>query len=260
MENNEFFYENNSDDSRHILYLHSYGGPCMAHFHIATEIIGVIAGSLEIIVNDQSYVLRAGEIAIIPRAHVHTFRCSDGNQNHVLTISQNVLSEFNNEYPLSFDFFLRKGPYTKKLFETFELIEKNWKDSNYMMKYGLINYFFGLLAKAYPPTKKTEQKTSLYPTILVYIEEHLFDDINLEQISTKFGYTKNYFSSIFNKAMGIHFKDYVNRLRIQKAKARLDKPNRTETVLTIAQECGFNSLNSFYRALNRFYEKPLKNQ
>ena len=77
------------------------------------------------------------------------------------------------------------------------------------------------------------------------------ESLTLEGLAAAFGYSKNYFSAMFNRVTGMHLKDYVNRLRLQRAKARLDSKNRSETVLEIASDCGFNSLNTFYRALRR---------
>lgn len=254
----KFFYEYHSDNSNHAYFTHSYGGPCIAHFHMATEIIGVIEGHLEIIVNNESYTLHKGEIAVIPTAAVHTYKCSEKNENYVLTVSQNILQQFKKDYPKSFDFFLPKGAYTEKIFETFAWFEKHWVDSNYPMRYGMINFFFGLLAKAYPPAKEFTKKSFFYSDILLFIEEHLFENLTLEMIADHFGYSKNYFSAMFNKAIGMHLKDYINRLRLQKATARLENAESKETVLKIALDCGFNSVNTFYRALNRFKDKELE--
>ena len=60
---------------------------------------------------------------------------------------------------------------------------------------------------------------------------------------------------MFNRVTGMHLKEYVNRLRIQLALPRLALADRNETVLKIASDCGFNSLNTFYRTLRRCREK-----
>ena len=123
------------------------------------------------------------------------------------------------------------------------------------MRYGMINFLFGLLAKAYPPEKEFTKKSFFYSNILLFIEEHLFENLTLDMLAAHFGYSKNYFSAMFNDAIGMHLKDYINRLRMQKAITRLENAESKETVLKIALECGFNSVNTFYRALRRFKAK-----
>lgn len=252
MMDNSFIYESASDGSNKSHFQHSYGGPCYAHFHQAIEILGVIKGHLDIILNGEAHRLHAGEIAVIPSFHVHTFHCSEDNEDYVLTISHSMLQQFNNHYSNDFDFFLPKGPYTERLFEVFDIIERFWEDSNHFIRYGLLNFFLGLLAKAYPPTRKSDQKSFFFASVLSYIDEHLFEDLSLETLAAHFGYSKNYFSAMFNRVMGIHLKDYVNRQRLQKARERLERSDRRETVLKIASDCGFNSLNTFYRALRKY--------
>ena len=253
---NQFFYEKQSDSSNNSTFIHSYGGKCYRHFHQALEIVGVIKGHINVILNGEAHTLYANEIAVIPSFYVHTYDCSEDNEDYVITVSLNMLQEFTKHYSNDFDFFLPKGAYTEQLFATFAMMEKYWQDSNHFMRYGLLNFFFGLLAKAYPPTRKTDTKGFFFANVLRYIDEHIFEDLSLDALAAHFGYSKNYFSSLFNRVMGIHLKDYVNRQRLQKAKARLDRTDRRETVLKIASDCGFNSLNTFYRALRRYSAEP----
>ena len=253
---NEIFYEKHADNSDRAYFAHSYGGECYFHFHQAIEIIAVIQGHLDVILNGEAHTIYAGEIAVIPSFYVHTFNTSEDNQDYVLTIPLSILQQFNKTYSNDFDFFLPQGPYTETIFKTLAFLEEHWADTNHFMQYGLINFFFGLLAKAYPPTRKADAKGFFFASVLHYIDEHIFEDLSLETLSAHFGYSKNYFSAMFNRVMGVHLKDYVNRQRLQRAKERLDRADRQETVLKIASDCGFNSLNTFYRALRKYGESP----
>lgn len=251
MKTSGIIYDKRSDETDHLYFEHSYGGKCYTHFHLATEVVGVIQGQIEVFINGDSRVLTAGEIAVIPSYHVHDFLCAPGNEDFVLTISQSTLQKFLSIHSATFENFLPRGPYTDRIFAWFRTIEENWENSDFLMHYGLINFLFGLLAKAYPPARRIDPKAVSAAPILQYIEDHLTESLTLEGLAAAFGYSKNYFSAMFNRVTGMHLKDYVNRLRLQRAKARLDSKNRSETVLEIASDCGFNSLNTFYRALRR---------
>lgn len=67
-----------------------------------------------------------------------------------------------------------------------------------------------------------------------------------------FGYSKNYLSFLFNKYTGMGFCDYLSRVRITEAMKRLSDEKNESGVTAIAMECGFNSMNTFYRARQKF--------
>lgn len=80
---------------------------------------------------------------------------------------------------------------------------------------------------------------------LEYIKE-IYTDPNLttESISASTGYTPYYFTKIFKEITGIHITDYINQLRIQKAKELL----KTSNIKTsdISNMIGFTNISNFY--------------
>ena len=62
-----------------------------------------------------------------------------------------------------------------------------------------------------------------------------------------------YFCKSFRKHTGIHFTDYVSRLRIERSKELLINPNLR--VSEIAYEVGFQSLTHFNRVFRRIVGK-----
>lgn len=88
--------------------------------------------------------------------------------------------------------------------------------------------------------------------LLAYINENYAEDITLEGMAEHFGYSKYYFSRMFNAALGTSITDYVSSVRLMRA---LDMLRRTGcTVSDAAFSCGFSSLPTFYRALKRNYD------
>ena len=49
----------------------------------------------------------------------------------------------------------------------------------------------------------------------------------------------------------MRFSDYLNRLRVQEAAKRMEDTD-ARGITDIALDCGFNSLNTFYRAKKKF--------
>ena len=69
-------------------------------------------------------------------------------------------------------------------------------------------------------------------------------------MAKEFGYSENYLSAVFKKFAKLSFCDYLNYVRYSAVEEEII---RGESTLTEAvMECGFGSLNTYYRAKNRF--------
>jgi len=83
-------------------------------------------------------------------------------------------------------------------------------------------------------------------------QDHLYKDpdLSLSTLAKHIGARPNYVSQTLNACLGATFFDYVNQQRVKHAKAQLLV--RSDTVLDIALEAGFNTRSSFYAAFKRY--------
>jgi AraC-like DNA-binding protein/ligand-binding sensor protein len=82
-----------------------------------------------------------------------------------------------------------------------------------------------------------------------YIEEKQGDDLSLTEVAKAVNTSTFYFCKMFKKATGLHFTEYVSRIRIEKAKNLLLNPNLR--VSEVAFEVGFQSLTHFNRVFKK---------
>ena len=82
-----------------------------------------------------------------------------------------------------------------------------------------------------------------------YILDHQADDLTLGQVAKAVNTSSFYFCKMFKKATGLHFTQYLARVRIEKAKNLLLNPNLR--VSEIAFEVGFQSLTHFNRVFKK---------
>lgn len=76
---------------------------------------------------------------------------------------------------------------------------------------------------------------------------------SLERLSSEMGMSTNKLSHLINKESGRNFPDYINFLRVEKAKKYLIKSDFSAyTIVAIGLECGFNSKSTFYAAFKKF--------
>src|SRR5699024_3011434 len=62
-----------------------------------------------------------------------------------------------------------------------------------------------------------------------YIEEHYSEDLNFSLLGKKFHMNPNYFSRFFKQNMRVNFLEYLNNIRIRKAKEQLAKSHLSIT-------------------------------
>lgn len=78
---------------------------------------------------------------------------------------------------------------------------------------------------------------------------YLDSSLSLRKLSTFISVSPNYISQTLNETIGVNFFDYVNRYRVENAKALLLEGD--DTVLDIAMAVGFNAKSSFYTAFKK---------
>ncbi len=82
-----------------------------------------------------------------------------------------------------------------------------------------------------------------------FIREHQTEDLSLGTVAKAVNCSTFYFCKMFKKATGLHFTEYLSRVRIEKAKNLLLNPNLR--ISEIAYEVGFQSLTHFNRVFRR---------
>jgi AraC family transcriptional regulator, melibiose operon regulatory protein len=86
-----------------------------------------------------------------------------------------------------------------------------------------------------------------------FISEHALEDISAEQVTKAADLHPNYAMSLFKKAMGLTIKQSITRHRLDTAQSMLIGSDLS--VATIAFDCGFGSLSSFYAAFEQRFQK-----
>lgn len=98
--------------------------------------------------------------------------------------------------------------------------------------------------------KKQEQKSRLVEEIKAYIEAHFCEsDMGLTRVGSEFRVSESYLSTLFKEQSGGNFGDFLESLRIEKACRLLQ--DKSITVNEVAEEVGYNSVQSFRRAFKR---------
>ena len=85
--------------------------------------------------------------------------------------------------------------------------------------------------------------------IVDWLESHISEDIPIDRIVAKMGFSRTHVFSLFMKHTGLTPADYIKRLRVRKACEALKDPAATSK--SIAERCGFSTASSFNAIFKR---------
>lgn len=240
------FFENLRDSAR---YVHRGDCVCAPHFHQSVELLAVLSGEKEVVINSVRLELRAGEVLVCMPYAVHEYLPSEGEQVCTAIPPASCAEFFAATERLSLkNNPLERGEGTQELIG-FMLQLTGRRTPLY--ERGLVNCIFGLVLElgTFVPQKKREK--DFVRQILEYVEEHYRENLTLEATAEHFGYSKYYFSKLFNAHFFFHFSAYVNQVRIFKSLPLLKKYKLS----TVYDECGFNNPQQYFLNFKKYIGK-----
>lgn len=139
-----------------------------------------------------------------------------------------TLNQFTREYPDLLNEFMEVpvSKFSEKTFALFELI------FNYCNK------------------DKFSLESSTASQIFMYIHKHFDKDLSLTDIANHFNLSESYVSKLLKNSPDINFKQYVNTLKVKRAKELLHQGNYK--VHEVAAIVGCNNTNTFIRIFKQY--------
>ena len=238
------------------------------HFSLAkvsagAGIFAVLAGKLTLVIDGEERELSSGELAFLPPRAVYCYRADEEKTEIVaLLASQELLSKAalfeNGCYPPPFPKADENAQNVLKILDTLLKIHNNSENSgnpDYIVLAALSAF-----EAAYPP--KPEQNNPSRDAVteaLAFIDENIDKPISLDSLAEALGYTKNHLSFIFNKFARTNLREQLNRKRLALVSG-LRAEDTESPFYRIVLRAGFDSQNTYYRALARYgdggsYEK-----
>ncbi|MBQ9785751.1 MAG: helix-turn-helix transcriptional regulator [Clostridia bacterium] len=254
------WYEKIRDQKDHIYFGKHHGWDSrfggvfyVPAFHNSVEIAVCLEGELDLLINGTPCVLRAGEVCFINSLETHKYFYNPSVVCYVALISQSFFTDANQWGSLSFPTIMANPEGFEALKSYFEFIERMWDPESLLLKRAFADMLSHMMMRYYTPCEKREpeKQSERLMRALQYICEHYMEPLSVSRVAEKFGYSANYFSTVFNEFMETSFSDYLNSCRmIEYARIRREKPEIS--TVRAAEMCGFGSMNTFYRAQEKF--------
>lgn len=252
-----YYYEKEADAVNYI-YFERYkvtGGVLphmMPHYHDSIEFVFMVRGRNRVHINTESKIVQAGEATFVRCFEPHFYIPEEGAEYYVVLISSKYLDSSNDFMTQTFPSFMGKNAEFPRILEFLDYVFDLWENANETMRKGFAEFLLGLM-KAYYPMEGVKNKKSMqaFVEVLKFINENFREELSLELLASRFGYSKNYLSELFNEFTGMNLREYINRCRINEF-YRLKEEQVGSPLCRLAERCGFNSLNTFYRVLHKY--------
>ncbi len=240
------------------------------HFHNGYELYFLFWGSTKYVFEDKTYVIDEGDIVWIPPYIDHKTRPNniERHKRMLFNISSQLVEECLKDNIELFDFFrhyrvIRTTPNDVNLFRRLSnlLLEEHFADADQMSSTvinGLLVSLLAHLKRIYEKNIEREEieahadehSSSYVLNLLIsYINANFWSELTLSSLAEQVNMNPVYISSLFKKNFGFTFKEYLLKLRIDKATQLLKGTN--DTVESIAYQCGFKSSNHFCKTFKR---------
>lgn len=232
------------------------------HGHSDMELGIVLEGNMTLFLEQDQYELRPGDIYLINRYQLHSFRNTEG-KNLILAfqIHTDFYRRINHQLTyLQFESnIIRSGHLYQQLRQELLTCADYYFKSDSFTELKCCSLFLNVLYLLLQNTPYTVSSEREYTTnqnntqrinrITEYIAEHYQEPISLEDIASIEGITSYHTSHFIKKMLGISFQEYLNNIRFDHALQLIRQTNLN--ILDICMESGFSSS----RYLNQMFQK-----
>ncbi|WP_141500667.1 response regulator transcription factor [Paenibacillus luteus] len=112
--------------------------------------------------------------------------------------------------------------------------------------YAILDFFSGQIRKS----QMTNQPFEV-GDIKAYIDHHYFEEIKISMFSDKYFLSREYLMKLFKQQFGFGIHEYVQKVRMDKAKELLSDPNLK--IQDISEMLGYKDKNYFSKAFRNYY-------
>ncbi|MFB7638747.1 response regulator [Peribacillus butanolivorans] len=97
--------------------------------------------------------------------------------------------------------------------------------------------------------QKPEHRSPIIQSVMQYIQEYFYEELSLKTLSYKFHINSIYLGQLFQKETGLVFSEYINHLRLEKAKQLLRGTHLKAGI--IGKQVGYSDSAYFYKQFKK---------
>ncbi len=236
----------------------------LTHHHSEFEVISIISGSCQVIIEETTYTAQAGDLFLIPPYSLHSGCILPGNAfSHIcLCFDVSLLGEadFIKQLKTAYLDVTRHLTHADRVTQTlFPLTQQIYRQCTTRAKgwrrivQGQLLTLMGLL----------EQSENIFPAshkggncdfgvrVLELVNERYREKLTSRDIATDMCYSQSYFCRLFRENFSTSFQEYLCKFRLCKAKMLLTQ--RDISVGEVAVQVGLNNISYFSKQFRSMY-------
>ena len=252
-----------------LFHLNSPGGANVEyHYHEFCKLLLLISGRGGYMVDGQRYLLQPGDVVLIGSRSVHRPELAQDSpyERMIFYIDPDFLQRFSTADCNLLNLFSGTGGHVlrmketgrKKVFSLAAALEKELSGDSYGREILCSAALLQLLVEI---GRNLRRPDHLHPSpempendrileLLRYIDAHLTEDLDIEQLAEEFYISKFYMMRLFRRETGTTIHSYLIRRRLYLARELIDSGMRTTEA---CYRCGFRSYSSFTRAYGKYF-------
>lgn len=230
-----------------------------SHWHRSIEIFLVLQGSIRFHVNTGDYDLGNEDFIIVNSNEVHAIEAPEPNKTLVLQIPLDVLEGYlEGQSYLVFE--KQKEGANRELVQLMAEMYREYEAKDYAYELQVEGQFHLLLHLLLTQFKRDnlepdviQQKMHLdkLSEITDYMKRHYQEELSLENVANRFGFSPTYLSRIFRRYADINYRTYLMDLRVEYAVRELNATRHE--IGDIAVTHGFSDSRAFSKAFMKRY-------
>ncbi|WP_424768369.1 AraC family transcriptional regulator [Paenibacillus sp. sgz302251] len=266
--NEKVAYENPLLSLRIFQTMRDFEGYTNWHYHKQLELLLILEGRLDVYVDEESFHLQSGDVILIGASELHRDR-SVGLLNYI--VLQFDLEQFFDQSTIPYmRYFSETQMPLSKANYIFEensevkqkaasciqqiLNEASHKETGYELAVSvLIKQILLLLLRNDTQKVLIEQdnfdRVRLKP-VLDYVESHLTDRIQVEEVCKIANMSYYYFVKYFKKTIGLSFTEYVNYRKVKWAERIL--LTKDLSISEVGERIGMPNMAHFYKMFKKY--------
>ncbi|MCL2378120.1 MAG: AraC family transcriptional regulator [Defluviitaleaceae bacterium] len=240
----------------------------LPHIHDMVEVIYMMDGEMEFIVEDAKIIVKAGDIIIINSLCVHWSNAIGRQYTRIclLQFNYNLLFGFGVKadrhlgsfiYGPSFKYILysvhEKEAYAEFARQMLDIADE-FKYKRIVYNVAITSGIYRLLViifrEGFLSMPENNDFLRVVSEALNYVKMHFNDNVTLEDIAKKLNISIHHFCRLFKKATGHTFIDYLNYYRVSIAKAKLLQADII--ISEVFADVGFNNHSYFNRVFKKY--------
>lgn len=234
------------------------------HWHSALEIVFPLENYYDVNINEVLYHINPGEFLIIPPGEVHTLTAPETGRRFIFLFDISLIMKLKGSSAvqtlLMQPLHVSKDFYPKIYSDVYQILleiaDEYFRRSDcaeLTIHSHLLTFFVKFVhnriyeKELFPNVRPSRQREyiKMFNDLLDYIDVHYGEDLNLENMADRIGFSKFHFSRLFKQYTGLTFNDYLNYRRLRAAEELLANPDIP--IIEVSLRSGYSSISTFNR-------------